>query len=57
MPSSHIRRALIEFASDDILSWTPPWLLERAVEIGDENAAIVARPAMPSRNCSAMRRR
>ena len=38
----HIRRALIEFAADDILSWTPPWLLERAVEIGDENAAIVA---------------
>ncbi len=38
----HIRRALIEFAADDILSWTPPWLLERAVEIGDVNAAIVA---------------
>ena len=38
----HIRRALIEHAADDILSWTPPWLLERAVEIGDENAAIVA---------------
>jgi aminopeptidase len=38
----HIRRALIEFANDDVLSWTPPWLLERAVEIGDENAAIVA---------------
>ncbi len=38
----HIRRALIEFAADDILSWTPPWLLERAAEIGDVNAAIVA---------------
>jgi aminopeptidase len=38
----HIRRALIEHAGDDILSWTPPWLLERAVEIGDERAAIVA---------------
>src|SRR5205814_410104 len=21
----HIRRALIEFAADDLLSWTPPW--------------------------------
>ena len=38
----HVRRALIEYAADDVLSWTPPWLLERAVEIGDENAAIVA---------------
>ena len=38
----HIRRALIEHADDDVLSWTPPWLLSRAVEIGDTNAAIVA---------------
>ena len=26
----HLRRALIEGAPDDVLSWTPPWLLERA---------------------------
>ena len=38
----HLRRALIENAAEDVLSWTPPWLLERAVEIGDENAAVVA---------------
>ena len=38
----HIRRALIEHADDEVLSWTPPWLLSRAVEIGDTNAAIVA---------------
>jgi len=38
----HLRRALIEYAADDILSWTPPWLLERAVEIGEERAAVVA---------------
>ncbi len=38
----HVRRALIEYAADDVLSWTPPWLLERAVEIGAENAAVVA---------------
>jgi aminopeptidase len=38
----HIRRALIEHGSDDVLSWSPPWLLERAKQIGDENAAIVA---------------
>jgi aminopeptidase len=38
----HIRRALIERAPDDILSWTPPWLLERAKNVGDERAAVVA---------------
>ena len=38
----HIRRALIEGASDEMLSWTPPWLLERAKEVGDERAAVVA---------------
>jgi aminopeptidase len=38
----HLRRALIEYAADDVLSWTPPWLLERAVEVGDERAAVVA---------------
>ncbi len=38
----HVRRALIEHGADDILSWTPPWLLERAVEIGEERAAVVA---------------
>jgi aminopeptidase len=38
----HVRRALIEHGSDDVLSWSPPWLLERAKQIGDENAAIVA---------------
>jgi aminopeptidase len=38
----HLRRALIEGAPDEVLSWTPPWLLERAKEIGDERAAVVA---------------
>ena len=38
----HVRRALIEQAADDVLSWTPPWLLERAKHFGEENAAIVA---------------
>jgi aminopeptidase len=38
----HIRRALIEHATDEMLSWTPPWLLERAQHFGAENAAIVA---------------
>ncbi len=38
----HVRRSLIEHASDDVLSWTPPWLLSRAREMGDEHAAIIA---------------
>jgi aminopeptidase len=38
----HVRRALIEHAAEDVLSWTPPWLLKRAVEVGDEKAAVIA---------------
>ncbi len=38
----HVRRAMIQNAPDDVLSWTPPWLLSRAKEIGEEKAAIVA---------------
>jgi aminopeptidase len=38
----HIRRALIENVADELLSWTPPWLLSRAKEIGRERAAIVS---------------
>ena len=38
----HVRRALIEFAPDDRLSWTPPWLMERMRGFSDERAAIVA---------------
>ena len=38
----HVRRAMIEHADVDVLSWTPPWLLERAKHFGKVNAAIVA---------------
>jgi aminopeptidase len=38
----HIRRALIQGAADEMLSWTPPWLLKRARQVGDERAAVVA---------------
>jgi aminopeptidase len=38
----HIRRALIEGAADELLSWTPPWLLKRAKQVGDERAAVIA---------------
>ena len=38
----HVRRALIEHGAEDVLSWTPPWLLQRERTIGDEHAAVVA---------------
>ncbi len=39
----HLRRALIgSAAGDDVLSWTPPWLLSRERTFGDERAAVVA---------------
>ncbi len=38
----HLRRAMIELAGDDVLSWTPPWLLKRAKDVGDERAAVIA---------------
>jgi aminopeptidase len=38
----HVRRALIEHAADEVLSWTPPWLLERERAVGDDRAAVIA---------------
>ncbi len=38
----HVRRALIEHGAEDVLSWTPPWLLERIRSFGRERAAIIA---------------
>jgi aminopeptidase len=38
----HIRRAMIEGAAEELLSWTPPWLLRRAKQVGDERAAVIA---------------
>ena len=37
----HVRRAMIELADDDVLTWTPPWLLERARAMGREHAAAI----------------
>jgi aminopeptidase len=38
----HVRRAMIESAPEEVLSWTPPWLLSRGKKIGEERGAIVA---------------
>jgi aminopeptidase len=39
---AHVRRALIEYGDEDVLSWSPPWLLERSRRMGDQHAAIIA---------------
>jgi aminopeptidase len=38
----HVRRALIEHADEEVLGWSPPWLLERTKRMGEERAAIIA---------------
>ena len=38
----HVRRAFIQHAADDVLSWSPPWLLERMKAVGDERGAVIA---------------
>jgi aminopeptidase len=37
----HVRRAMLEYAADDVITDTPPWLLEQADEIGDMNALVM----------------
>jgi aminopeptidase len=37
----HVRRAMIELGPDEIITWTPPWLLERARAMGREHAAAI----------------
>jgi aminopeptidase len=43
----HVRRAMIEQAADEVLSWTPPWLLSRAKHLGDVHAAVIALTGEP----------
>ena len=37
----HVRRAMIEHAADDVLSWSPPWLLRRMEDSGREQSGTV----------------
>jgi aminopeptidase len=39
---AHVRRAMIEAAPAETLSWSPPWLLERMRYLGDEHSAQIA---------------
>jgi aminopeptidase len=38
----HVRKAMIEGAPEDVLSWTAPWELDRLEYLGSERAARVA---------------
>jgi aminopeptidase len=37
----HVRRAMIELGPDETLNWSPPWLVARTNEIGEEQAAQI----------------
>jgi aminopeptidase len=37
----HVRRAMIEHADDETLTWTPPWVLERTRSLGDAHGAMI----------------
>ena len=37
----HVRREMIEHAEEEILTWTPPWLLERGKALGDGHGAMI----------------
>lgn len=38
----HVRRAMIEWAPEETLTWTPPWLLAREDELAKEQAAVIS---------------
>ncbi len=46
-----VRHAMIAHASDEVLTWTPPWTLRRLADRGEQQGAHVAidgDPAQPS---------
>ena len=38
----HVRRPHIEYASDEALGWSPPWLVKRLDDLGDDGGAMLA---------------
>jgi aminopeptidase len=43
----HVKRAMVELGSDDVLTWTPPWLLERERWHAGERAAVIVTTGDP----------
>jgi aminopeptidase len=39
---AHVRRALIELAPEDSLSWTPPWALTELETLAEEDGALIS---------------
>ena len=37
----HLKRARVQYASDDVLDFVPPWYGERTLQLGDERAATI----------------
>lgn len=37
----HVRRAHVEYAPEDRLDWSPPWLVERIESLGEEGGALL----------------
>ena len=38
---SHVRKAMIEHADEEVLTWSPPWVLERIRTMGAERSAQI----------------
>jgi aminopeptidase len=38
----HVRRAMIDLGPEETLTWSPPWLVSRMEQLGDEQAARIA---------------
>ena len=38
----HVRRPHIEYASDEALGWSPPWLVKRLDDLGEDGGAMLA---------------
>jgi aminopeptidase len=38
----HVKHGLIEYAPDEMLTWSPPWSVERMRRIGEERGALIS---------------
>ena len=43
----HVRRAHVEGAADDMLGWSPPWLVERLRTLGEDGGAVLSLTGNP----------
>src|SRR5207253_329512 len=46
----HLRRALVELAPEEALTWTPPWTLTRIETLAEEGGALIAIHGDPEPN-------